>query len=112
MATTTILYRSALLKIPETIIKKWESIAKKILKREGNLARCVNNNIFYTSTKKGEIGLRFISSKIEQESMRFIKVCLNDNFDPLAKELILRKRNEMKIENNWNIQENKNKIKK
>jgi hypothetical protein len=78
----------------------------------GALARCVNNNIFYTSTEEGGIGLRSLSSRIEQEQMRFMKVCLNDNIDPLTKELILRKREEMKIENNWNIQENKNKIKK
>jgi hypothetical protein len=73
MATTTILYGSALLKIPETLIKKWESMAKKVLKKEGNLARCVNN-IIYTSTEEGGIGLRTISSRIEQEQMRFMKV--------------------------------------
>jgi hypothetical protein len=112
MVTTTILFRLALLKILKTIIKKWKSIAKKILKRERNLARCINNNIFYTSTKKGGIKLKFISSKIEQEQMRFMKVYLNNNIDPLTKELRLRKRKKMKIENNWNIQENKNKIKK
>jgi hypothetical protein len=64
----------------------------KIIKREGNLAKCVNNNIFYTSTEKGTIGLRFISSRIKQEQMRFMKVCLNDKRDPLTKELILKKR--------------------
>jgi hypothetical protein len=39
LATTTILYESALLKIPETLIKKWESMAKKVLKKEENLAK-------------------------------------------------------------------------
>jgi hypothetical protein len=34
MVTTTILYRSALLKIPKTIIKKWESIEKKSSKEK------------------------------------------------------------------------------
>jgi hypothetical protein len=99
-----------MLKIPETLIKKLESMAKKVLKKEGNLARCVNNNIIYTSTEEGGIGLRTISSRIEQEQMRFMKVCMNDNIDPLTKELILRKREKMKIENNWNQQDNNNKI--
>jgi hypothetical protein len=85
-------------------------MAKKALKKEGNLARCVNNNIFYTSTDEGGIGLRTISSRIEQEQIRFLKVCMNDNIDPLTKDLILRKREEMKIENKWSHQENNNKI--
>jgi hypothetical protein len=44
-----------LLKIPEILIKKWEFMAKKVLKKEGNLAKCINNNIIYTSTEEGGI---------------------------------------------------------
>jgi hypothetical protein len=82
-------------------LKESEKLAKN--KNKPKTSRCVNNNIFYTSTEEGGIGLRSISSSIEQEQMRFMKVCLNDNIDPLTKELILRKKEKMKIENNWNI---------
>jgi hypothetical protein len=67
LATSSLLYGAAFAKPNNTRIKKWETAARNIIKKEGKLIRSVNNALFYTSKNQGGLGLNKIADKIEQE---------------------------------------------
>jgi ribonuclease HI len=102
LATSSLLYGAAFAKPNNTRIKKWERAARNIIKKEGKLIRSVNNAFFYTSKNQGGLGLNKISDKIEQEQMRFLKAVYQRDIDPLTKEIIKHKREEIYV-TNWNV---------